>query len=93
MTSILFILKIAGVLISGGTTLVALFRSKSFQEIEIPSPIIGGPTRIEKRITREGKISVALAIVGIVASLVAQIVEQSVNNKRNVSKPVRVFRG
>src|ERR1017187_8027820 len=88
MTSILFILKIAGVMISGVTTLVALFRSKSFEEIEIPSPIIGGSTRIERRITLEGKISVVLAMVGIVTSLLAQIIEQSVNNRRNAETQV-----
>ena len=85
MTSVLFILKIVGVLISGVTTLVALFRSKSFEEIEIASPIIGGPKRIERRITKEGKIAAMLAIVGIATLLLAQIIEQSVNNGRNAA--------
>ena len=83
MTIFLLVLNIAGVMVSGATTLVALFRSKSFEEIEIEPIIIGGKKRVERHITREGKISAVLIVLGIVISVVAQTVQQSVNNTRN----------
>jgi hypothetical protein len=84
MVTFLFVFKILGVLISGVTALVALFRSKVFEEARIPSPIIGGSERIERRLTTEGKLSVLLVIVGLVVTLVAQSIEQSGAVRRGV---------
>ena len=84
MTTIFFILKVAGLVTTGAATIAALFRTKGFEEVEVPSLIIGAPRRTERRITREAKRAAVLVVAGLIESLLAQTVEQSLNNKRAV---------
>jgi hypothetical protein len=72
-----------GVAITGRATIVGLFKHEVFETIEIKSPIIGGETKTEKRITKHGQRAIHWAVIGLMLSLVAQGIEQSLNIKRD----------
>lgn len=85
MNTFLFILKMLGVAITGRATIVGLFKHEVFENIETPSLIITDPPtppKIERRLTKHGKRAILWAVVGLLISLVAQGVEQSLNIKR-----------
>jgi hypothetical protein len=84
MTTLLFILQIAGGLLAAGAAIASLFKSKGFEEIEIPSPIIGAPSRIERHFSRAAKIGAILVIAGFLVSLIAGIITPLLNSRRNL---------
>lgn len=84
MTTLFFILKVAGLVTTAGAAIAALFRGKGLEEVELPSLIIGAPKRTERRITRGAKIAAILMVAGLVVSLLAQALEQSLNNKKAI---------
>lgn len=79
----LLILKIAGFVFAAGAGIASFLKSKGFEEIETPSLIIGAPKQITRRLTREAKIGTLLLILGLLVSLVANTIDQSLNNERN----------
>lgn len=85
MGTFLFILKILGVAITGRATLVGLFKREIFETVEIPPLIVTTPPtppKIGRRLTKHGQQAIFWAVFGILVSLVAQGVEQSLNIKR-----------
>jgi hypothetical protein len=82
LNTILFVLKIAGVIITGRATIVGLFKHEIFETVEITSPIIGAPSKTEKRITKHGRRAFGWAVVGVLISLAAQATDQTLSIRR-----------
>ena len=71
------ILKFVGLVTTGAMGLVAFFTTKIWDEYEIPQTIIvlGRQPTTGRRLTKWGKISLALLIISGLVTLIAQLVE------------------
>ncbi|HXC98979.1 MAG TPA: hypothetical protein VN048_06530 [Verrucomicrobiae bacterium] len=83
MRTFLLVLQSVALLFAAGAAVASLLKSKGFEEIETSSPIIGAPSKVTRRLTREARIGVSLVIGGLVVSFVARLIEQSLADKIN----------
>jgi hypothetical protein len=81
---IFFLIQVLGGLFMAVAAIASLLKSKPFDELEIPSPIIGGSPRKERRLSRATKIGATCVVVGWLFTNLAGLISQSINNKRNL---------
>src|SRR5438874_13612362 len=83
MTTALLVLQFVAALFAAGVGAFGFLKSKGFEEIEIRSIVIGGPSKRMRRLTKEARAGVILVCAGLLVSLAARIIEQVLAAERS----------